>query len=232
MSRSFVLLLPPSQGKTPGGRGAPWHAGGGTLPALDEPRRQVLDALAAAGTDLRGAPTRRALDRYDGVLYRELDAASLSVGARRRLGRTVLIADGLLGLVAPADPLPDHRIKTADRVEGLGRLATFWRPHLTAALVDRLSRRVVWDLWPQEHSAAWDPTAVPTAARIRVRFVDGSGRTVSHWNKLLKGALVRHLVETGLDDPDGLRTFTHPAGYRYDPDATTTDGVTDVTFRA
>lgn len=202
------------------------------LPDLDPARAEVLAALAVEGTDLRTAPTRRALDRYDGVLYRELDAGSLPVDARRRLGRTVLVADGLLGVVAPADPVPDHRVRTADRVAGLGRLAGFWRPHLTAALADRLARRVVWDLWPQEHSAAWDPRAVPMAGRIRVRFVDGSGRTVSHWNKLLKGALVRHLVTTGLDEPDGLRAFRHPAGYRYDPTATTiTDGTTEITFR-
>ena len=57
-----------------------------------------------------------------------------------------------------------------------------------------------------------------------VRFLDDNGGgalvTVSHWNKLLKGALVRHIVATPLIDPDGLREFTHPQGYRYRPELT------------
>jgi len=50
--------------------------------------------------------------------------------------------------------------------------------------------------------------------------------TVSHWNKLLKGALVRHIVEHGLDDPGALIGFDHPEGYVYDPSLTVADGAT------
>lgn len=53
--------------------------------------------------------------------------------------------------------------------------------------------------------------------RITVRFVDAAGRTVSHWNKLLKGALVRHLLTEGTVDPAALVDFVHPSGYRLDP---------------
>ena len=89
----------------------------------------------------------------------------------------------------------------------------------------------VWDLLPNEHTAAWDPTVADR--RIRVRFLDdvekGGERTlvtVSHWNKLLKGALVRHVVERGLDDPEDLVGFQHPEGYRYEPSLTVVDGST------
>jgi len=66
-----------------------------------------------------------------------------------------------------------------------------------------------------------------------VRFLDDVEKdgertlvTVSHWNKLLKGALVRHIVEHGLDDPEALVGFDHPEGYVYDPSLTTTTGTT------
>jgi hypothetical protein len=73
-----------------------------------------------------------------------------------------------------------------------------------------------------------------------VRFLDDVERSgtrqliaVSHWNKLLKGALVRHLLATGLDDPAGLTAFEHPLGYRYRPDLTTSsEGVTAVSLVA
>ncbi|HEU5150933.1 MAG TPA: peroxide stress protein YaaA [Iamia sp.] len=221
MARAFALLLPPSEGKAPGGRGAPWRPGRGVLPALDGPRAEVLAAL---GGGVAEAPTRRALDRYTGVLYKELDAASLDTAARRRLSSTTLIASGLWGLVGPNDPIPDYRLKMGASLPGLGKLSTFWRPHLTAALGERLAGRVVWDLLPNEHAAAWDPAPVPLHRRITVRFVTAQDTTVSHWNKLLKGSLVRHLAATGLTDPDGLAAFAHPSGYRYDPAATVTAG--------
>ncbi len=50
------------------------------------------------------------------------------------------------------------------------------------------------------------------------------GRTdlvaVSHWNKLLKGALVRHVLAHQLTEVEGLADFDHPLGYRYAPDLT------------
>ena len=224
MARAPAILLPPSEGKAPGGRGAPWRPGRGVLPALDGPRAQVLAALDPDGTGVAAAGTRRALDRYTGVLYRELDAGSLDPAARRRLTGSTLIASGLWGLVGVNDPIPDHRLKMGASLPGLGKLSTFWRPHLTAALAERLAGRVVWDLLPQEHAAAWDPAAVPLARRITVRFATADDTTVSHWNKLLKGSLVRHLAGTGLTDHRGLAAFHHPSGYRYDPASTITDG--------
>jgi cytoplasmic iron level regulating protein YaaA (DUF328/UPF0246 family) len=222
--RAIAVLLPPSEGKAPGGRGAPWRPGRGVLPELDEARAQVLAALDPTGEGVAAAPTRRAFERYTGVLYRELDAASLPTTARRRLTSTTLVFSGLWGVVGPNDPIPDYRLKMGAALPPLGRMASFWRPRLTTALQPRLAGRVVWDLLPNEHAAAWDPGRVDVARRITVRFVTAEGATISHWNKLLKGSLVRHLATTGLTDPRGLAAFDHPAGYRLDPDASELDG--------
>ena len=216
MSRVPVILLPPSEGKAPGGRGAPWAPGRSALPALDEARGRVLDALAAAGEDLGKARTLPAIRRYTGVLYQELDWASLPPEARRLGNRTVLIASGLWGLSAPGDPLPAYRLKMGASLPPLGKLSSWWRPHLTAALAEHLAGRLVWDLLPGEHAAAWSPEAVPLRRRVTVRFVDAEGRTVSHWNKLLKGALVRHLLAERPAGPEALAGWRHPSGYRLD----------------
>ena len=91
----------------------------------------------------------------------------------------------------------------------------------------------MWDLLPIEHSAAvvWDD--VVPFRRVTVRFVDADGKTVSHWNKLLKGSLVRWLVTTGATEVDALTDFEHPQGYRYDPGATVREGhVVSLTFRS
>jgi uncharacterized protein len=227
-SRPPILLLPPSEGKATGGRGPVWRPGTMALD-LDEARREVLAATAGAD-DLLAGPTMPAAQRYTGVLYGALAYAELDRTARTRVDRQVLIVSGLWGLVAPRDPIPHYRLKMGAAVPGLGRLATWWRPRLGPVLDAHVDGRVVWDLLPNEHAAAW-PTSTAPRRRIVVRFLDDverAGRrelvTVSHWNKLLKGSLVRHVVDRQLTEPDGLVEFSHPQGYAYRPDLTVTDG--------
>jgi cytoplasmic iron level regulating protein YaaA (DUF328/UPF0246 family) len=252
VSQPVLILVPPSEGKTAGGDGPKWAAGTSRFDALDRPRRAVMtalqkglggdaaallgvkgDALAAAvraDRAVRRSPTMPAIERFSGVLYDALDARSLPARARRRLDERVVILSGLFGALGSSDPIPDHKLKMSASLPGVGRLSTFWRPHLDAALQPELAGATVWDLLPNEHAAAlsWGGRS---AHRIVVRFLDDVERdgarrlvTVSHWNKLLKGALVRHLVTTDADDAAALAAFSHPQGYTYRPELTTVDG--------
>lgn len=222
-----VLLLPPSEGKAPGGVGPVWAAGTMADPQLDRHRRVVLAAARAAGATPRRAPTLPAIERYTGVLYRELDWPSLPAAARARGDEQVRIASGLWGLVAPADPIPEYRLKASARLGDLGTLATWWRPRLADRLAELTAGRLVWDLLPIEHRrmVTW-PASGPTAPRQRVtvRFVDRDGATVSHWNKLLKGALVRWVLTARPASAADLAGFEHPLGYRLDPAASDLTG--------
>lgn len=214
-----LILLPPSEGKAPDGVGAPWVGGSMADAALDRHRRKVLPVAAKLGAVRRRHPTRPAMERYTGVLYKELDWASLGAAARRRGDQQVRIVSGLWGLVAPADPIPDYKLKMSANIGDLGRLSTWWRPRLAPVLAAHTAGAVVWDLLPNEHEAAMDWSTCSPARRVTVRFLDGQGRTVSHWNKLLKGSLVRWLLAAQPAGPEALAAFEHPLGYRYDPAA-------------
>jgi cytoplasmic iron level regulating protein YaaA (DUF328/UPF0246 family) len=255
-----VLLLPPSEGKSPGGTGTPWAPGQSAFPELDEHRQKAIAALiramraaepacckllgvkgealasaTAANRAVRNGPTMPAIERYTGVLYDALDASSLSTRDRRRLANQVVIFSGLWGASMPGDPLPDHKLKMSAALAPLGKLSTWWRRPLTDALAPLVGGRVVWNLLPIEHDAAWAPPrpgigeAGAPASVLTVRFLDettprkGAARTfttVNHWNKLLKGALVRHVLATGADEPAALAAFEHPEGYGYDASLT------------
>jgi len=257
--RPPLILLPPSEAKASGGNGPAWTPGVMVAPELDvrrarvvaalvramtasAPRRgallgvkgQALAAATAANLAVSTSATVAAIDRYTGVLYDALDAGSLPARSRRRLVDQVRIFSGLWGIVAPADPIPDYKLKMGATVPRLSRpatrLATWWRPAITAALAPEVAGRVVWDLLPGEHRAAWAPARTgPEApqAILSVRFFDQVVRAgqpelviVSHWNKLLKGALVRFILAGQLAGAEGLAAFEHPLGYRYDPDLT------------
>lgn len=254
---SAAILLPPSEGKAPGGDGPPWSPGSMAVD-LDDRRLRVAAALRsamranqasrakllgvkgaalAAATDadrtVATSATMPAIERYTGVLYGALDAASLSAAARRRLDDSVLVVSGLWGLVAPGDPIPDYKLKMGASLGALGKLSTWWRPAIDDALAARFDARpgAVWNLLPNEHDAAWSGSAANTLHASRtvytVRFLeraaDGRLAAVAHWNKFLKGALVRFLVEHPGAGEDELAAWEHPSGYRLDPDRSITD---------
>jgi cytoplasmic iron level regulating protein YaaA (DUF328/UPF0246 family) len=78
---------------------------------------------------------------------------------------------------------------------------------------------------PDEHAAA---VVLPDVPQTTVIFLepnrDGRLVAVSHWNKLLKGSLVRHLLEHPGTTPDDLADWDHPEGFRLDPERTVVDG--------
>jgi len=266
-SSTPLILLPPSEGKTSGGEGAPWSPGSmavdldaeraRTAAALRRAMRanqasrskllgvkgDALAAATAANHELTDAPTMPAIERYSGVLYTALDAGSLGARARSRLDASVLIVSGLWGLIAPSDPIPDYKLKMGASLPPLGKLSTWWRPAIDAAFERVLSGRSggtpVWNLLPQEHDAAWSGMAWSGLAHAgvadrpvyRVRFLepgrDGQLVAVAHWNKFLKGALVRFLVEHPGAGPEELAQWEHPSGFVLDPEMTveSVDGV-------
>ena len=222
MPRPPLLLVPPSEGKATGGRrparpdsfaddlAVPRAAVAAELgrvlrrgPAASRSavlgvRGDLLDrALAATAAVLDGtAPVLPAWQRYTGVVWAALAPATLGAADRRR----VLVPSGLYGLTTAADPVADYRLKMLVGLGRLGRLSSFWRPELTAALASRARGRVVVDLLPAEHAAAFDLGALSGATRVvRVRFVSADGRrAVGHEAKTVKGRLARTVLEDGL----------------------------------
>jgi cytoplasmic iron level regulating protein YaaA (DUF328/UPF0246 family) len=244
---SPLILLPPSEGKAPGGSGAQWSPGTMAID-LDDERALVMAALAramrgneasrsrllgvkgrtlaaatAADHDVASSRTMPAIERYTGVLFDALDHTSLSAAHRRRLASSLVIVSGLWGLVAPGDPIPDYKLKMGASLPQLGKLSTWWRDAVTARLVERARDRTVWNLLPSEHAAAFRPPA--DLLRFTVRFLepraDGSLVAVSHANKYLKGSLVRFLLAHPTAGPHDLGSWEHPEGYRLDPTLTT-----------
>jgi len=219
-----LLLLPPSEGKAVGRRGAPLDLASLSFPELTSTRDAVLDALVAASArpdalavlgapkgaadrvaanvDLRCAPTLRAADLYTGVLYDALDLASLDAVAKRRAARRLVVVSALFGALRPGDRVPSYRLSMDVDLPGIGPLAAAWRPALDAVLPAAAGRGLVVDLRSSTYVAAWRPSGRIAERTVSVHVVrDGpGGRTaVSHMAKHTRGLVARHLLATGAD---------------------------------
>ncbi|WP_123813840.1 YaaA family protein [Myceligenerans xiligouense] len=224
----MLLLLPPSEGKTPPADGAaPLDLATLTHPGLTPQRQVVLDALAAVSVrddaaevlgvspnlaeevarnaHLKDAPAGPAATVYTGVLYAAAGLGTLSGDVAERAARAVRIFSGLWGAVAPSDRIPAYRLPMGVSLPDVGPLARAWKPALAAELGPRAAGDVVVDCRSATYVAAWKPaTTGPGAAEwvtVRVvREVDGKRSVVSHNAKHTRGVLAGHLLRRA-DEP-------------------------------
>ncbi|WP_194422198.1 YaaA family protein [Microbacterium abyssi] len=209
------ILLPPSETKRPGGSGAPLDLDALALPVLGSRRAAVVDALVSLADDpaesqrvlklsdrqldeiahnrvLRSAPTMPAVDRYTGVLYDALDAASLTTPARRWLGAHVWVHAAPFGPIGALDGIPSYRLAAGTSLPGIAPLRRHWADAVGSAIAQE-EPTFVLDLRSEAYVVLGPvPASVPS---VYVRVVTEQGRALNHFNKKAKGELVRTLAE-------------------------------------
>jgi cytoplasmic iron level regulating protein YaaA (DUF328/UPF0246 family) len=222
MPTRLFVLLPPSQGKAEGGRRRSAHGrfddtlaaerdevAGALRAFLDEAapgelattfgaRGPLLErTVSAARVFVDGdAPLLPAWCRYQGVVWNYLNPGTLAPSARRR----ILVPSGLYGLVAGEDSVADYRLRMNASLAGVGVLARYWRPHVTAALLEATRHAAIINLLPHEHAASIEWTSVEGQRRVlSVRFVAADeSKAVGHDAKAIKGELAGAVLRDGL----------------------------------
>lgn len=215
---SPLVLLPPSEGKRPGGsrragRGAFDEDLGATrlevarrlgavvasstrpeLEATLGARGPLFDRAYEAALALfaGGAALRPVWQRYSGVVWSHLEPETLSTAQRRRL----VVPSGLYGLNTGVDLVADYRLKMSARLQG-SSVASLWRPVLAPTLARYAKGRVVYDLLPAEHRSAFNVDDLGATRVVTVTFRHArDGRLAGHDAKAAKGAFARHLLES------------------------------------
>ncbi|MEE2034969.1 peroxide stress protein YaaA [Rhodococcus chondri] len=234
----MLVLLPPSETKSDGGVGEPLDLGELSMPQLTPTRELLVQALVDLAADSEASmralglgatqgdevernaklwvsPTRPALERYTGVLFDALDAASFTRAQREKAYRRLAIGSALFGAVRAGDPIPAYRLSGGSKVPGFGTLAALWRPELPDALVREADGDLVVDLRSGIYQQL-GPVPGAVTATVLTEQADGSRKVVSHFNKHHKGLLARALVLTRAEPADvkGVARVAAKAGLR------------------
>ncbi len=214
---TVLIVLPPSETKSEGGRGHALDLDQLSLPSLTPIRRKLADALVTLAADpaasqnalglgvtqiaevernaqLWSSPTRPAVERYTGVLFDALDYRSLTRASKVKAVDRLAVGSALFGIVRAADPIPAYRLSSGSKLPGLGTLASVWKPALTESLTG-LGSDVVVDL----RSGGYQQLGpIPDAITVTVltEGPTGARTVVSHFNKHHKGVLARSLMCT------------------------------------
>lgn len=229
----MLILLPPSEGKTPPRRGKPLDLPGLSFPMLTSARAEVLDELVSLCTSTRPedtgkaatvlglgttqtdevarnallpeAPTARADRVYSGVLYDALDLAGLDPASRRRATSRVAITSALFGILRPGDRIPAYRLSGAVSLPGTGPLATYWGSRLDPAMLDAAGAGLVVDLRSSTYASFWRPGPEVARRVVPVRVL----HEVDGQRKVVSHfnkATKGRLVRDLLEDGGGPRT--------------------------
>jgi cytoplasmic iron level regulating protein YaaA (DUF328/UPF0246 family) len=211
-----LILLPPSEGKTPAPHGDAVDWTSLSFPGLNTYRAKVLealgdvsahqDALALLGvgaslsadvernTRLHTEPAAPAHRIYSGVLYDALGYQSLTAAQRRKADEQVLVISALWGAIRFADRVPAYRLSMGTSLPDVGRLASFWKPQISDALAAETEGELLVDCRSSTYAAAWTPPPAQTVAVNVFTETKGVRKVVSHFAKHTRGELARHLL--------------------------------------
>jgi cytoplasmic iron level regulating protein YaaA (DUF328/UPF0246 family) len=211
-----LILLPPSEGKTPADAGSPVDLAELGFPELTIARQEVAVALAAVSaqddalsqlgvgaslahevsrnTRLAHEPAAPAHSIYTGVLFDALGYRSLTATQKSKADAAVVVVSGLWGAVRFADRIPAYRLSMSAGLPGLGKLASFWKPKLAAAMSGPAAGHLLVDCRSSTYAAAWAPEPECTVAVNVFTERDGTRKVVSHFAKHTRGELARHLL--------------------------------------
>jgi cytoplasmic iron level regulating protein YaaA (DUF328/UPF0246 family) len=211
-----LILLPPSEGKTPAPHGDAVDWTSLSFPGLNTYRAKVLealgdvsahqDALALLGvgaslsadvernTRLHTEPAAPAHRIYSGVLYDALGYQSLTAAQRRKADEQVLVISALWGAIRFADRVPAYRLSMGTSLPDVGRLASFWKPQISDALAAETAGELLVDCRSSTYAAAWTPPPAQTVAVNVFTETKGVRKVVSHFAKHTRGELARHLL--------------------------------------
>jgi len=219
------VLLPPSETKRAGGDGGlSLDLAALGYPGLSAQRAATVDATRSLAANpgamavalklgpsqhgevernrlLGSAPVMPAIDRYTGVLYDALDAATLSPRSREFANQTVVIHSALFGLIHADDAIPAYRLSHDSRLPGL-RLRSLWGD----AIAQELQRHdgLILDLRSEAYVSLGPVPSAGNSFYLRVVAAGPTGhkRALNHFNKKGKGEFVRALLDARIDHPD------------------------------
>lgn len=231
----MLLILPPSETKRDGGPDASrLELGQLGFASLTPQRTESIAALIALSRSvekstaalklgatqrfeidrnraLLSSPVMPALDRYTGVIYDAVDAATLSPRARDFAAHHLAIGSALFGLLRAEDCIPAYRLSHDSRLPGHS-LPTLWRAPVAAELAQH--EGFLLDLRSEAYAALGRAPLGAFYLRVLSEGADGRRKALSHFNKRAKGDFTRRVLEAGIvhESADSLIRWSQSNG--------------------
>lgn len=194
----------------------------------DIPRPQLAAELKLGEAATRQAtewvydfPDKRmglpAIDAFTGVVFKALDAGSLTPEAKERASHGLRLISSLYGWLHPDDIIKPYRLDFGAKLApGNKALNAYWKKDVTLALIRYLKENdmaEIVNMLPADASRCIDWKLVKHYARVVIpqfKTTDGNSLRTPHAGKLkrLRGEMIRDILEQDIDCADALRDLS------------------------
>ena len=166
---------------------------------------------------LEPSPTIPAILAYNGIVFKKLDAASMSAHQLQYADQHLWITSFLYGLLRPLNSIKGYRLEGNVQLPEYDNqtMFDFWKPRLTQLLIDsvRADDGILLNLASEEMKKMFDWKCVKKSVRIiepafKVRK-NGKLKTIVVYTKMCRGGLARHAIIHHAHTVDALKTFEY-----------------------
>jgi len=146
-----------------------------------------------------GKITYKAIEAYQGQVYKSLDYSSLNSGEKTYIQKNLFIVSGLYGLVKPLDGISYYRLEMQDQT--ITNLYHYWSPLFSSFLHTHKSQEILLSLCSKEYEKAFEGYPIST--------IDFVSKTKIHSMalKTLRGHFVRLMAIHDIKTLDELKNL-------------------------
>ena len=220
----LYVLFSPSEGKKEGGSKAPMQLFGGLLTrqeilesytqilsSNDKEQIQKLFGMKSFSqcspyiVDIYKAPTRKAVDRYDGVAFDHLEYERLDDRSQTFLDDRLIIFSNLFGPILAKDTIPIYKVKQGNSV---GEIAPdrYYKERFSDKLDSLLQDGEVLDL----RAGYYEKFYKLTKPHTTLKFLK-NGKVISHWAKAYRGIVLKEIAKNKIDSLEAFGKLQIPS---------------------
>jgi cytoplasmic iron level regulating protein YaaA (DUF328/UPF0246 family) len=210
------ILFSPSEGKTQGGYGDTLNSKSFIFESLYDTRivpaqhyQSFIDTasteelktifgtknekvVARYKNDIFSLPTKKAMNRYEGVAYDYLQYASLDHATQAYIDHNVIIFSNIFGPIGAGDMIPEYKFKQGSKLPDF-QVEKYFKEHFSDALDDYLRDDII-DL----RAGFYEKFYTVKAPFLTFKFLK-EGKVVSHWAKAYRGIILKTLAEKRIE---------------------------------
>ena len=147
----------------------------------------------------------KAIERYTGIVFKNLDWDSLDLDSQNYLNKNLRILSGFFGILKPDSLIPNYKLKM-----NVLSLTNFWKKDISNYLN---SEELILDLLPATHRKVLNTQKNIVSINF---MIDKNGKLVqsAHSGKVVKGKFIRFLAQNNIQNIYGIKNFEYD-GYKW-----------------
>jgi cytoplasmic iron level regulating protein YaaA (DUF328/UPF0246 family) len=166
-------------------------------------------------SDMLNLPTRKAIERYDGVMFKSINFELLDDEEKKRFYSNVFFIDALFGILKSDDLIPEYKLKFGSKFMDID-ISKFWKINLTGVFDILFKDKIILDVLPQSHREIISYNQRDVYYQIKFcEIKKGKLVNIGHDSKKLKGEFIRYVISKENIKKEDLKVFSHTFGYKY-----------------